>query len=60
MPFFQGLNENIKDELATKEYPQSLKFLENLANGVISTFGRETSIEGPELKEQFKSQETTP
>lgn len=34
MLFIQGLNENIKDELATKEYPQSLKLLENLATQV--------------------------
>lgn len=32
--FFQGLNENIKDELATNEYPESLKSLEDLATRV--------------------------
>lgn len=32
--FFQGLNEKIKDELATKDYPDSLQCLEDLATRV--------------------------
>lgn len=32
--FFQGLNHNIKDELATKDYPESFKTLKDLATRV--------------------------
>lgn len=32
--FFQGLIDNIKDELATQDYPESLKRLEDLATHV--------------------------